>query len=78
MCVYLGGDHGGYELKQAIAEHLSESGHEPIDCGAAAMCVDVLEGPPSCLRRPASGGRAQNGGASSPNGGSSTGRCSQP
>ena len=34
MRVYLGGDHAGFELKQAIIEHLEKSGHEPIDCGA--------------------------------------------
>jgi ribose 5-phosphate isomerase B len=34
MRVYLGGDHAGYELKQAIVEHLLQTGHEPIDCGA--------------------------------------------
>jgi len=34
MRVYLGSDHAGYELKQAIVEHLTKSGHEPIDCGA--------------------------------------------
>jgi ribose 5-phosphate isomerase B len=34
MRVYLGGDHGGYELKQAIMEHLKHAGHEPVDCGA--------------------------------------------
>jgi ribose 5-phosphate isomerase B len=34
MRVYLGADHAGYELKQAIAEHLAKNGHEPIDCGA--------------------------------------------
>jgi ribose 5-phosphate isomerase B len=36
MRVYLGADHGGYELKQAIIDHLSKTGHEPIDCGAYA------------------------------------------
>ena len=36
MRVYLGSDHAGYELKQAIIEHLAEGGHEPIDCGAYA------------------------------------------
>jgi ribose 5-phosphate isomerase B len=36
MRVYLGGDHAGFELKQAILEHLSAGGHEPIDCGAFA------------------------------------------
>src|ERR1700709_2536968 len=34
MRVYLGSDHAGYELKQAIVEHLLAGGHEPIDCGA--------------------------------------------
>lgn len=34
MRVYLGADHAGYELKQAIIEHLTAGGHEPVDCGA--------------------------------------------
>lgn len=34
MRVYLGADHAGYELKQQIIEHLTNTGHEPIDCGA--------------------------------------------
>jgi ribose 5-phosphate isomerase B len=34
MRVYLGSDHAGFELKQAIIEHLTAGGHEPIDCGA--------------------------------------------
>ena len=34
MRVYLGSDHGGYELKQFIIEHLRQGEHEPIDCGA--------------------------------------------
>ncbi|OLP01981.1 ribose-5-phosphate isomerase [Mycolicibacterium porcinum] len=40
MRVYLGADHGGYELKQAIIEHLRETGHEPIDCGAYSYDAD--------------------------------------
>ena len=36
MRVYLGGDHAGFEIKQAILEHLLAGGHEPIDCGALA------------------------------------------
>lgn len=40
MRVYLGGDHAGYELKQAIFEHLKANGHEPIDCGAFAYDAD--------------------------------------
>jgi ribose 5-phosphate isomerase B len=34
MRVYLGSDHAGFELKQAIIEHLTAGGHQPIDCGA--------------------------------------------
>ena len=34
MRVYLGSDHGGYELKQFIIEHLRQGEHKPIDCGA--------------------------------------------
>ena len=36
MRVYLGADHAGYELKQAIIAHLAAGGHEPVDCGAYA------------------------------------------
>ncbi|MCV7412058.1 ribose-5-phosphate isomerase [Mycobacterium florentinum] len=50
MRVYLGSDHAGFELKQAIVEHLKKTGHEPIDCGAftydaeddyPAFCIDA-------------------------------------
>ncbi|CAJ1495883.1 ribose-5-phosphate isomerase [[Mycobacterium] kokjensenii] len=34
MRVYLGCDHAGYELKEQILEHLTQAGHEPVDCGA--------------------------------------------
>ncbi|MGE5694955.1 MAG: ribose-5-phosphate isomerase [Candidatus Sericytochromatia bacterium] len=40
MRVYLGSDHAGFELKQAIAEHLTDAGHEPIDCGAYTYDAD--------------------------------------
>ncbi len=52
MRVYLGSDHAGYELKQAIIEHLNQAGHEPIDCGAysydaeddyPAFCIAAAE-----------------------------------
>jgi ribose 5-phosphate isomerase B len=52
MRVYLGSDHAGYELKQAIIEHLRNTGHEPIDCGAysydaeddyPAFCISAAE-----------------------------------
>jgi ribose 5-phosphate isomerase B len=34
MRVYIGADHGGFELKQVIVEYLASTGHQPIDCGA--------------------------------------------
>jgi ribose 5-phosphate isomerase B len=40
MRVYLGSDHAGYELKQAVIEHLKENGHEPINCGAFTYDAD--------------------------------------
>jgi ribose 5-phosphate isomerase B len=33
MRVYLGSDHAGFELKNHLARHLSEAGHEVVDCG---------------------------------------------
>ena len=40
MRVYLGSDHAGFELKQAIIEHLHATGHEPVDCGAFVYDAD--------------------------------------
>lgn len=33
MTIYIGSDHGGYDLKQAIKKHLDEKGVEYIDLG---------------------------------------------
>lgn len=52
MRVYLGADHAGFELKQAIVDHLRQGGHEPVDCGAftydaqddyPAFCIAAAE-----------------------------------
>lgn len=52
MRIYLGSDHAGFELKNAIAAHLKDNGHEVIDCGAheydaqddyPAFCVACAE-----------------------------------
>ncbi|WP_045843191.1 ribose-5-phosphate isomerase [Mycobacterium lepromatosis] len=48
MRVYLGADHAGYELKEQIIEHLKQSGHQPIDCGAFSYDVDD-EYPAFCI-----------------------------
>jgi ribose 5-phosphate isomerase B len=37
MKIGLGGDHGGYELKQAFATRLRAAGHEVTDFGPAAL-----------------------------------------
>jgi ribose 5-phosphate isomerase B len=34
MRVYLDSGHAGFELKQQIIGHLTNAGHEPVDCGA--------------------------------------------
>ncbi|AHI23388.1 ribose-5-phosphate isomerase [Corynebacterium vitaeruminis] len=34
MRVYLGADHAGFDMKNIIAKHLQDQGHEVIDCGA--------------------------------------------
>lgn len=52
MRVYLGADHAGFDLKQAVIEHLRGAGHEPVDCGAfvndpdddyPAFCIAAAE-----------------------------------
>ena len=40
MRVYLGSDHAGFDLKNRIIEHLKDSGHEPVDCGAFSYQAD--------------------------------------
>jgi ribose 5-phosphate isomerase B len=52
MRVYLGADHAGFELKQAVINHLRNAGHDPVDCGAyvydaeddyPAFCIAAAE-----------------------------------
>ena len=52
MRVYLGSDHAGYELKQALLDHLTAGGHQVVDCGAfaydaeddyPAFCIDAAK-----------------------------------
>ena len=40
MRVYLGSDHAGFELKEALVASLREAGHEPVDCGPASYVPD--------------------------------------
>jgi len=49
MRVHLGSDHAGFELKQAIAEHLRGAGHDVEDHGPHEYQPDD-DYPPYCLR----------------------------
>ena len=48
MRVHLGCDHAGYELKEALKEHLAQAGHEPVDHGPAEYDA-VDDYPPFCF-----------------------------
>ena len=49
MRVHLGSDHAGFELKQAVAEHLRGAGHEVEDHGPFKYDPED-DYPPFCLR----------------------------
>jgi ribose 5-phosphate isomerase B len=48
MRVFLGSDHAGFELKARLIEHLNDSGHQPIDCGASTLDPND-DYPPPCI-----------------------------
>jgi ribose 5-phosphate isomerase B len=48
MRVYLGSDHAGFELKARLIEHLTEQGHDAVDCGAHAFDAED-DYPPFCI-----------------------------
>ena len=48
MRVHLGTDHAGFELKNRIAEWLTDNGHEPVDHGAHTYDA-VDDYPPFCV-----------------------------
>ena len=50
MRVYLGADHAGFELKNQVKDHLTQAGHDVVECGAheydavddyPAFCIDA-------------------------------------
>jgi ribose 5-phosphate isomerase B len=49
MRVHLGSDHAGFELKQAVGEHLRAAGHDVSDHGPHEYQPDD-DYPPFCLR----------------------------
>ena len=48
MRVYLGSDHAGFELKAVLATHLTEAGHEVVDCGPHSYEPED-DYPPFCI-----------------------------
>lgn len=38
--IAVGGDHGGFALKQVVADELKRSGHAVVDCGARTLDPD--------------------------------------
>jgi len=48
MRVYVGSDHAGFELKNALVSHLTKAGHDVVDCGPASYDPDD-DYPPFCI-----------------------------
>jgi ribose 5-phosphate isomerase B len=46
--VYIGSDHAGFELKNALVARAGELGHQAVDCGPAVYDADD-DYPPYCL-----------------------------
>src|ERR671922_178368 len=46
MRIALGADHAGFTLKDAVAKHLAEGGHEVIDYGTDS--TEPVDYPPFC------------------------------
>jgi ribose 5-phosphate isomerase B len=49
MRVHLGSDHAGFELKQRLASHLADAGHDVVDHGPQGYDAED-DYPPFCLR----------------------------
>ena len=48
MRVYLGSDHAGFELKAVLAAHLTDAGHDVVDCGPHSYEPED-DYPPYCI-----------------------------
>jgi len=61
MKVALGADHGGYALKQTLADHLRRRGHEVLDCGTSSPESVDYPDYGAAVGRAVADGRAQAG-----------------
>ena len=62
MIVAIGTDHGGFALKDRVLRAVAANGHEPLDCGAAAL--ETEDDYPDYAQRVAraiTGGQAERG-----------------
>lgn len=61
MRIAVGSDHAGFHMKQALAQHLRDTGHEVIDCGTHSE--DRVDYPDfgAAVGRAVSGGEAEAG-----------------
>lgn len=73
MRVYLGSDHAGFDLKARLIQRLGELGHEPVNCGPAAL--DPADDYPPYVVRTAIATRADPGSRGIVVGGSGNGEA---
>jgi ribose 5-phosphate isomerase B len=73
MRVHLGSDHAGFELKQAVADRLTQLGHEPVDHGPHSY--DPQDDYPPCVMAAAAATVAEPGSLGVVIGGSGNGEA---
>jgi ribose 5-phosphate isomerase B len=73
MRVFLGSDHAGFELKARLIDHLTATGHEPIDCGPYSY--DPEDDYPPCVLAAAAATVAEEGSLGIVIGGSGNGEA---
>ncbi|HEX3326402.1 MAG: ribose 5-phosphate isomerase B [Actinomycetota bacterium] len=61
MRIALGSDHAGYALKQSVANHLSEAGHDVIDLGTDSEETVDYPGYCAAVGRAVAGNQAERG-----------------
>jgi len=61
MKIVIGSDHAGYELKNVLAEHIRQSGHEVLDVGTTSTAPVDYPDYAESLARAVLDGRAERG-----------------